>query len=107
VQFVKIVDDIIGDLRNDSLFVFDTGRDAKQVLDRITKRNMRYITRKRLNVTDDAWISRFDKDEAYCVDDEDGVYCQRKTFESSRRTVYLFYSEKLYRDEMAVLDGRS
>ena len=107
VQFVKIVDDIIGDLREDSMFVFDAGGDAKQVLDRITEKNMRYITRKRLNVTDDAWISRFDKDEAYCVDDEDGVYCQRKTFESSGRTVYLFYSEKLYRDKMAALDGRS
>jgi len=56
IQFVKIVDDIIGDLRDDSMFVFDAGGDAKQVLDRITEKNMRYITRKRLNITDDAWI---------------------------------------------------
>jgi len=74
-QFVKIVDDIIGDLRDNSLFVFDAGGDAKQVSDRITERNMRYITRKRLNISDDAWISSFDKDNAYCVDEENGVFC--------------------------------
>jgi len=44
VQFVKIVDEITGDLRDDSLFVFDARGDAKKVLDRITERNMRYIT---------------------------------------------------------------
>jgi hypothetical protein len=107
VQFVKIVDDIIGDLRDDSLFVFDAGGDAKQVLDRITERKMRYITRKRMNKSDDLWISKFDKEDAICVDESDGVYCQRKTFESSGRTVYLFYSDKLYKDKMAALDGRS
>jgi transposase len=107
VQFVKIVDDIIGDLRDDSLFVFDAGGDAKQVLDRITERKMRYITRKRMNKSDDLWISKFDKKDAICVDESDGVYCQRKTFESSGRTVYLFYSDKLYKDKMAALDGRS
>lgn len=32
VQFVKIVDDIIGDLRDDSLFVFDAGGDTKRCL---------------------------------------------------------------------------
>ncbi|MFA7065107.1 MAG: transposase [Bacilli bacterium] len=107
VQFVKIVDDIIGDLRDDSLFVFDAGGDAKQVLDRITEKGHRYITRKRMNKSDDLWISGFDRNDAVCVDVNDGVYCQRKIFESSGRTVYLFYSEKLYRDKMAALDGRS
>lgn len=107
VQFVKIVDDIIGDLRDDSLFVFDAGGDAKLVLDRITERKMRYITRKRMNKSDDIWISKFDKEDAICVDENDGVYCQRKTFESSGRTVYLFYSDKLYKDKMVALDGRS
>ncbi|MGE4212705.1 MAG: transposase [Candidatus Methanomethylophilaceae archaeon] len=107
VQFVKIVDEIIGDLRDDSLFVFDAGGDAKKVLERITAKGHRYITRKRLNKSDDLWISRFDKNEAICVDENEGAYCQRRTFESSGRTVYLFYSEKLYHDKMAALNGRS
>ena len=106
-QFIKIVDEIIGDLRDDSLFVFDAGGDAKQVLDRITEKNMRYITRKRLNTSDDAWISSFDKDEAYCVDEENGVFCRKHTFVSSGRTTYMFYSEKLYHDKMAALNGRA
>lgn len=107
VQFVKVVDDIIGDLRDDSLFVFDAGGDAKRVLDRIADKRMRYVTRKRLNKSDDAWISSFDKSEAQCVDADDGVYCQKKTFESSGRTVYLFYSDKLYGDKTAALNGRA
>jgi len=101
VRFVKIVDEITGGLRDDSLFVFDAGGDAKKVLDRITERNTRYITGKRLDVSDGLRISRFDKNEAMCVDKNEGVYCQRKMFESSGKTVYLFYSEKLYRDKMA------
>ncbi len=56
VQFVKIVDEIIGDLRDDLLFVFDAGGGAKQVLDKITGRDMRCITRKRPNMSDDTWI---------------------------------------------------
>ena len=89
------------------MFVFDAGGDAKQVLDRITELRMKYVTRKRLNMSDDAWISAFDKNGSRCVDEKDGVYCQRKTFESSGRSVYLFYSEKLYKDKTATLNGRS
>ena len=106
-QFVKIVDDIIGDLRDNSLFVFDAGGDAKQVLDRITEKNMRYITRKRLNVSDDIWIASFDKGSAYCIDEDDGIYCHKRTFLSSGRTTYMFYSDKLHRDKMAALNGRA
>ena len=95
-----IVDDIIGDLRDGPLFVFDAGGDARQVLDRITEEGHRYITGKRMNKSDDLWISRSDRNEAVCADDVDGVYCRRKMFESSGRTV-LFYSEKLYRGKMA------
>jgi len=57
VRFVKILDEIIGDLRDGLLLVFDARVDAKQMLDRITERNMRYITTKRLNKSDEPWIS--------------------------------------------------
>jgi len=77
------------------------------VLDRITERNMKYITSKHLNKSDDLWISKFDNKDAICVDRNDGAYCQRKMFEASGRTVYLFFSEKLYRDKTVALDGRS
>mgnify|MGYP000870724305 CR=1 FL=1 len=99
ILFVKIVDEIRS-LRDDPLFVFDAGGDAKQVLDRITERNIRYITRKRLNKSDNLRISRFDKDEVYCVDENDGAYCRRRMLEASGRAAYLFHSEKPYRDKM-------
>ena len=86
VQFVRIVDDIVGDFRDYSLFVFDAGGDAKQVLDRIT-RDMKYITGKRMNKSDDLRINQFRKDGAFCVDADEGVYCQRRTFEQSGHTV--------------------
>lgn len=39
------------------------------------------------------------------MDEEDSVYCQRTTFESSGRMIYLSFLES-YRDKMAALDGR-
>ena len=41
VQFMKTVDEIISDLHDDLLFVFDAGGDAKQVLDNINGGNIR------------------------------------------------------------------
>lgn len=53
------------------------------MLDRITEKGHQYINRKRMNKSDDLWISRSDRNEAVCVDDVDGVYCRRKMFEPS------------------------
>lgn len=107
IQFVRMVDDIIGELKEDSMFVFDAGGDVKQVLDIISDKDMRYVTRKKMNISDDKWISKFDKCDAILADRENGVYCQRRTFESSGRTVYLFFSDKLYNDKMRALNGRA
>jgi len=99
VQFVKIVDEIIGDLRDDFPFVFDAGGDAKQALDRITERDMKYITRKRMNKSDDLRITKFRKDGAICVDRNDGVYCQRKMYESSGHSVPVLLREAVLRQD--------
>jgi len=106
-QFIKVVDEIVGDLNDDSMFVFDAGGDVKQVLDRITAKRMRYVTRKRMNKSDDDWISHFKKEDAVLVNGEDGVWCQKRTFASSGRTTYLFFSEKLHRDKTAALNARA
>lgn len=106
-QFVRVLDEIVGDLRDESMLVFDAGGDVKQVLDRITAKRMRYVTRKRMNKSDDDWISRFKREDAVLVNTKDGVWCQKHTFLSSKRTTYLFFSEKLYRDKTAALHGRA
>ncbi|MDR1405451.1 MAG: hypothetical protein LBJ20_07810 [Candidatus Methanoplasma sp.] len=57
IQFVRMVNDIIGELKENSMFVFDAGGDTKQVLDIISGKGMRYVTRKKMNVSDDKLIS--------------------------------------------------
>jgi transposase len=105
VTFLRLVGDIIDELRDGSVFVFDAGGDSKNITDVISGKGMRYVTRKKLNTSDDEWISKFRKEEAFIADPDDRVYCQSRTFESSGRTTYLFFSEKLYEDKMRILDG--
>ncbi|MDR1405482.1 MAG: hypothetical protein LBJ20_07970 [Candidatus Methanoplasma sp.] len=107
IQFVRMVNDIIGELKENSMFVFDAGGDTKQVLDIISGKGMRYVTRKKMNVSDDKLISKFRKEDAVLVDCKNMVYCQRRMFGSSGRTVYLFFSEKLYKDKMQVPEGKA
>ena len=79
----------------------------KHVIDHITTKRMRYVTRKRMNKSDDDWISRFKREDAVLVNAKDGVWCQKHTFLSSRRTTYLFFSEKLHHDKTAALHARA
>jgi transposase len=104
ITFLRLVGDIIDELRGNSMFVFDAGGDSKDITDAITGKSMSYVTRKKLNASDDQWIGKFRKEDAVCVDKEDRVYCQSRTFESSGRTTYLFFSDKLYNDKIRILD---
>ncbi|WP_148305802.1 IS1634 family transposase [Candidatus Methanoplasma termitum] len=105
VTFLRLVDDIMNELRDGSMFVFDAGGDSKNITDAIAGKGMRYITRKKLDTSDDEWISKFRKENVCYKDDDGAVYSQTRTFESSGRTTYLFFSEKLYKDKMNILDG--
>ena len=107
VVFLEMMGDIIDELRDNSMCVFDAGADSKHISDMISTKGKRYITRKKLNVSDDPLIKGFNKDAAECVDDKNGVYCRTRTFSSSGRTVYLFLSEKLYEDKMRMLDEKA
>ena len=53
VQFLKIIENVIGYMREGSTFVFDAGGDSKKNLDWITDNGMGYITRKKMNGSDD------------------------------------------------------
>ena len=66
VQFVKIVGDLL-----QFAVRFRCRRGCQMNL----REEYEIYHRKRLNVTDDAWIYCFNKYKEYCVDDEDGVYC--------------------------------
>lgn len=69
MQFNKGVDMIVDDLRNESMFVFYTGSDVKQVLDRIIVKRMLYFTRIMMNKSDDNDISRFKREDSVLVKD--------------------------------------
>ena len=107
VQFLNIIENVVSHMRPGSMFVFDAGGDSKKNLDRIAEHGMRYVTRKKMNVSDDKRISELRWDEIDIVDEERGLCCVKHTFASSGRTTYLFFSRSLYETKMASVEGRA
>ena len=107
VQFIEMIDDLSQFLDEGSTAVMDAAGESKNVTSSITSKGMKYMVRKKMNESDDLWISRFDKNDAISVDTEKKVLCSKKVFGSSGRTNYLFFSEKLYDDKMKALDARA
>ena len=107
VQFLNIIENVVGHMRPGSMFVFDAGGDSKKNLDRISEYGMRYVTRKKMNVSDDKRISELKWDEIDIVDEARGLCCVKHTFASSGRTTYLFFSRSLYETKMASVEGRA
>lgn len=99
VHFTDTFNQVIERLSEGSLVVFDQGANRKANLDRIEVRNMKYITARQLNKSDDAtWIKSFDKSKAELLDHRNGVYGLKKKFPS--RINYLCFSEKLHHEHM-------
>jgi len=102
-----MIDDLSQYLNDGSTIVMDAAGDAKDVTDLMASKGMKYLVRKEMNESDDIVIEKFDKDDAFLVDKEKKVWCMKKVFSSSKRTNYLFFSEKLYEDKMKALDARA
>ena len=99
VHFDDTFNQVKGHLRKGSLVTFDQGANRKENLDRIEHSDLKYLTARQLNKSDDAtWIRSFDKSEAELVDDKYGVYGLKKRFPS--RINFLFFSEHLYKTQM-------
>jgi transposase len=99
VHFTDTFDQVKERLSEGSLVVFDQGANRKKNLDRIEACNMKYVTARQLNKSDDAtWIKSFDKTQAELVNEQDGIYGLKKIFPS--RTNYLYFSEKLFHEHM-------
>lgn len=100
VHFNDTFDQIKGWLREDSMVVFDQGANRKENLELIEHHNLKYITARQLNTSDEkTWIKDFDKNKAMLVDSRLGVYGLKKEFPS--RINYLYFSEHLYKKQMA------
>ena len=99
MHFVDTFEQVKGHLRKGSLVTFDQGANRKENLDRIEHSDLKYLTARQLNKSDDAtWIQTFDKSEAELVDKKYGVYGLKKKFPT--RINFLFFSEHLYKMQM-------
>jgi transposase len=88
-QYRDSLPDIFGMLKKGSWFVGDAGMSAEEILDAIVGSGNKYLTRKKMNVSDDLRMSRHADEWEHVADD---VCCIRHTFDSSGRTTYLFFS---------------
>lgn len=85
-------------LRQGSLITYDKGGNSTTNNDLVSASNMKYLTGKKLNKSDDKRIKNFDKKRAELIDEEAGVYGIKYTFPS--RNDYFFFSEKLKKEKI-------
>ena len=99
VHFEDTFDQVSGRLKRNSLIVLDQGANRKKNLDFIENSELKYLTARQLNTSDqDTWIKDFDKSNAELIDEENGVYGIIKQFPS--RTNYLYFSENLHKTKI-------
>ena len=99
VHFDDTFNQVKGHLRKGSLVTFDQGANRKENLDKVEHSNLKYLTARQLNKSDDAtWIRTFDKSKVELVDEKYGVYGLKRKFPS--RINFLFFSEYLYKLQM-------
>ena len=85
-------------LKENSRIVFDKGGQSKENLDLVLAHKMKYLSAKKLNLSDDKRIKTFLKSVDNCVDAEKGVYGEIIGYPS--RIDYFFFSEQLQRDQI-------
>jgi len=85
-------------LKPGSLVIFDKGASSKKNLNLILESNLKYITAKRWNTSDDTVARTFSRDTWELIDAKDGVYGFKKIFPS--RVDYFYFSEKLQQDQL-------
>ena len=80
-------------IKPDSLIVYDKGANSQENNELVVNSKMKYLTSKKLNLSDDKRIKKFDKKEAKLIDEKNEVYGIKYNFPS--RTDYFFFSENL------------
>jgi len=88
-QYRNVLPDIFNLIRKGSRIIMDNGGAAGDILDMIVESGNKYLTRVKLNASDDKRMEEHRGEWQYV---EDGVCCLTHTFDSSGRTTYLFWS---------------
>ena len=97
-HFMKTFRQVEPCLRQGSLLTFDKGGQSKANLEAILASKMKYMTAKKLNLSDDQRIRRFNKSKAELIDRDEGVYGLKRKYPS--RTDYFYFSEQLKQNQI-------
>ncbi|MCP1662769.1 transposase [Methanocalculus sp. AMF5] len=89
-------------LREGSLVIFDKGANSIANTQMIRADNMQYITGKKLNMSDDKIIAKFEAYNPQVIDEDSGI--RGIIIEKPNSTNYLYFSEKLQKEQ---LDSRA
>ncbi|MFA6805175.1 MAG: transposase [Candidatus Methanomethylophilaceae archaeon] len=93
------------DLTYGSTMIFDAGANQKDILDSIIDDDRHFLTRKKLNKSDDKLFAQFSEETWECIDAEKGEYCLKKM--SPSRVNYYFFSGELYDLEMKGMEKKA
>ena len=97
-HFKKTFLQVCDHLKPDSRVVFDKGAQSKDNLDLVLAHKMKYLSAKKLNVSDDKRIKLFVKSKDNCIDEVNGIYGE--IIEYPSRFDYFYFSEQLKRDQI-------
>lgn len=97
-HFKKTFEQVQPALKEGSRIVFDKGAQSKDNLDLVLSHKMKYLSAKKLNISDDKRIKKFVKNTENCVDPKKGVYGE--IIEYPSRVDYFFFSEQLQHDQI-------
>ena len=97
-HFKKTFNQIKKRLRQGSRIVFDKGAQSKDNIDLVLASKMKYLSAKKLNLSDDKRIKTFKKETAELIDAEKGTYGVKIVYPS--RIDYFYFSEQLQQDQV-------
>ena len=98
-HMIESYEQVKDDLGPGKTMIFDAGANCKNVLDQMIDDKNNFLTRKKLNMSDDKLFDTFSENTWQCIDEERKEYCLKKIFPS--RVNYYFYSQVLYDLNMA------
>lgn len=97
-HFKKTFNQIKTRIKENSRIVFDKGGQSKDNIDLILASKMKYLSAKKLNLSDDKRIKSFRKNDANLISKEQGVYGVKIIYPS--RIDYFYFSERLQQDQI-------
>ena len=92
-HFQMTFDQVKDKLKKGSNVIFDKGANSKENLNSVIASNMKFLTAKKLNRSDDQLIKKFWDLSPELVDSEKGIFGFKQKFPA--RTNYFFFSKKL------------